>query len=175
MELIKPFLKYSRPYRSSTNKNVRRSIHRQWSKETTKLIRDNAELMPPQEERCVFCNETTNAKMVFCKYCFFPQMGQVDDEEFITYCLLSVCYYEESNDELAESIVSSQRTVYKQRLKMTWYDHERMGKTYEVIYPQCCQCNSKTQNLGTTFIYFDERMFCINCMFPLFQIIIFNK
>ncbi|ACI47482.1 unknown [Spodoptera litura nucleopolyhedrovirus II] len=175
MELIKPFLKYSRLYRSTTSKsrNVRKFIYKLWSRET-QYIRDDDTLKSNNSRiriKCLFCNEEGEDD-IFCKHCFFPQLGM--DEEFATYCLLSACFYESNGGGGGGGDVESQRTVYLQRLKMTWYDHERLGKAYEVSYPKCFQCHTRTHNVGAKFTYFNDAMFCSNCMFPLFNIVIYN-
>nr|AIW01521.1 hypothetical protein [Spodoptera frugiperda multiple nucleopolyhedrovirus] len=179
MELIIPFLHYSKLYRLATSENVRRLIYDQWSKDTTNITRDlSSTKAVSSSTNCVFCHEKFNQDKdrYFCDFCFFPRTGV--DEEFATYCLLSVCYYETAGeivDDNNGTESSSQRVVYRQRLKMTWYNYERIGKMYEVLYPQCYQCKSLTRNLGAKFYYFDDRMFCDNCMFPLFIIILHNK
>nr|QKO28995.1 hypothetical protein [Spodoptera exigua multiple nucleopolyhedrovirus] len=176
MELIKPFLKYSRIYRSTTaesSKSVRKFIYKLWSKETECIraaLKNHHHHQTQYYAKCLFCNEAGDSDDdVFCKYCFFPRLGI--DEEFATYCLLSACFYESNGNGIDNN---SQRTVYMQRLKMTWYDYERLGKLYEVSYPQCYQCHSKTNNVGAKFTYFNDAMFCNNCMFPLFNIVIYN-
>lgn len=175
MELIKPFLKYSRLYRStsSKSKNVRKFIYKLWSKETECMRAALKNTHHRQRgAKCLFCNEEETGgdnDIVFCKHCFFPRLGM--DEEFATYCLLSACFYESNGNGLDND---SQRTVYMQRLKMTWYDYERLGKLYEVSYPQCYQCHGQTHNVGAKFTYFNDAMFCNNCMFPLFNIVIYN-
>ncbi|QNV47832.1 ac52-like protein [Alphabaculovirus altersperidaniae] len=183
MELIKPFLKYSRLYRSASNKNVCKFIYKLWSDETQYMRNDKnlsfSHLMTNSiEEKCVFCTETIDGSVVgnsvlFCNHCFFPQIGM--DEEFATYCLLSVCFYESNINGNDDDETSSQRTVYKQRLKMTWYNYERLGKIYKVSCFKCHQCHHKTDNVGAKFTYFSDNMFCNNCMFPLFNIIIYTK
>ncbi|QEI03477.1 hypothetical protein [Spodoptera cosmioides nucleopolyhedrovirus] len=175
MELIKPFLKYSRLYRStsSKSKNVRKFIYKLWTKETQYIRNDETLKGSTTIIKCLFCNEETEDN-IFCTHCFFPQFGM--DEEFATYCLLSACFYESNSGSFggSDADVESQRTVYLQRLKMTWYDHERLGKLYEVSYPKCYQCHTRTHNVGAKFTYFDDAMFCSNCMFPLFNIVIYN-
>lgn len=54
---------------------------------------------------------------------------------------------------------------------MIWYEYERWGKVYEIVYSKCQQCNLDSSSIvGLKFIYFTDTMFCINCMFPLFKI-----
>ncbi|QAT90396.1 hypothetical protein KM622_gp110 [Spodoptera exempta nucleopolyhedrovirus] len=167
MELIKPFLKYSKLYRQTADANVRRRIFNQWSFETN-YRSAVANCSCVATIRCIFCHEYSlqcSEKEQFCTHCLFPLAGGAD-EEWVTYCLSSICFYESDTSE------ESHRTVYKQRLKMIWYEYERYDKVYEIIYFKCQQCNSDTSSsiVGLKFIYFTDVMFCMNCLFPLFKI-----
>ncbi|AIZ48673.1 asb116 [Agrotis segetum nucleopolyhedrovirus B] len=180
MELIIPFLKYSKLYRQTTeNEVLRQLIYRKWftdiksSSTTTTLSTTTTTIgtttTTPVLPRCEFCHEsaTTPPQQQFCEHCLFPLYGF--DEELTTYCLLSVCYFESSN-HCNGNHEESHRIVYQQRLKMTWYEYERPGKLYEICHRRCFQCHRKTLNVGDEFTYFCDLMFCSNCMFPLFNI-----
>lgn len=174
MELIKPFLKYSKLYRQTTSPSVRHAIYYKWYNEIKPFCGVRSATDTMIATRCIFCHENLerhDKQRRFCKHCLFPLYGF--DEELITYCLLSVCYYEGSSS-LSYSSEESHRTVYRQRLKMTWYEFERMGKLYEVHYPHCLQCHRKTASVGAKFTYFNDLMFCSHCMFPLFNIIMYR-
>jgi hypothetical protein len=174
MELIKPFIKYSKLYRHATDKRVKTLIYEKWHEEVKRsmstLVNDT---IGADVVMCIFCyklNTVTDISdtehcVSFCLHCFFPLLC---NDEFITYCMLSVCYYESS------CTAPSHRTVYRQRLKMTWYEHEQPGKMYDVVYRKCVQCNLYNENVGKSFSYFNELLFCYNCMFPLFIILIQN-
>ncbi|AIE47774.1 ac52-like protein [Peridroma alphabaculovirus] len=161
MELIKPFVKYSRMYRRTTDSGVKQSIYNQWRGEVRQHV---DELDDAREQRlCGFCYAPHTAAHRFCTQCLFP----LRDEEFITYCMLSVCYYETSCDS------PTHRNVYRQRLKMTWYEHERQNKLYEVAHRRCIQCRQLCRNVGAKFTYFNDKMFCSKCLFPMFIVTIY--
>jgi Protein of unknown function (DUF2616) len=165
MELIKPFVKYSKMYRHTTDKRVRRFIYNSWCAEAQQAATAAMTTSQPISNLCAFCY-TVNDTATFCTHCLFPLAC---DEEFGTYCLLSVCYHESSNNCVAAS--RSHRTVYRQRLKMTWYEYERSGKTYHIAHSECFQCKRSTKSsFGAQYTYFNDNMFCSNCMFPLFTI-----
>lgn len=165
MELIKPFVKYSKLYRRSKDDGARQLIYNSWCNEIEKTCSASPRQSLRGNAHCNFCYTINEQEQQFCTQCFFPLFG---DEELATYCMLSVCYYE----TICES--SSHRTVYRQRLKMTWYEHERSGKVYEVIHPKCYQCKRANQNVNAKFTYFNDNMFCSTCMFPLFVISIYD-
>ncbi|AUV65384.1 hypothetical protein [Alphabaculovirus myunipunctae] len=167
MELIKPFIRYSKMYRRATDERVKSFIYDKWSDEVNVVAAVDSSSSSSKMQMCGYCH--TSAATAFCDICLFP-LAAACDEELATYCLLSVCYFE-SVCASASATTTSHRIVYRQRLKMTWYEHERPGKVYRVIYRKCFQCKRLTNdNVDDTYIYFDDSMFCSNCMFPLFQI-----
>ncbi|AAF33638.1 ORF109 [Spodoptera exigua multiple nucleopolyhedrovirus] len=129
MELIKPFLKYSRIYRSTTaesSKSVRKFIYKLWSKETECIraaLKNHHYHQTQYYAKCLFCNEAGDSDDdVFCKYCFFPRLGI--DEEFATYCLLSACFYERQRQryrqQLSEDRVHAALEDDMVRLRTPW-------------------------------------------------------
>lgn len=159
MELIKPFLKYSKLYRNISDEAVRQLIYSTWCSQQQQQEKISSVLM------CMYChaNVRTDDKRQYCDQCLFPLYA--DDDEVALYCLLSICFYESSTCN-----ADSHRIVYRQRIKMTWYEHESHDKVYIVCHAKCLQCRQKIQNVGARYTYFDERMFCKNCMFPLFNV-----
>ena len=168
MALVKPFVRYSRLYRLTKDSNVKRIIYANWYREIAHLTSLTAPVLLAKcaAGQCGFCYSVANEfNCTFCKNCLFP-INHVDrtNDELFTYCMLSVCYFE----TFCASV--SHRTVYKQRLKMTWYEYECANKTYATTHPKCYQCKRKNSNVTAAYTYFNDKMFCNTCLFPLFDI-----
>ncbi|AAM95123.1 hypothetical protein HaMNV_gp130 [Helicoverpa armigera multiple nucleopolyhedrovirus] len=162
MELIKPFIKYSQLYRHTKDDNARRLIYKNWCSEIGETRVQSTLMVSRNNAKCDYCYNVNDQQQQFCTQCFFPLSG--NDTEFMTYCLLSVCYFETNCESLCH------RTVYRQRLKMIWYEYERSDKVYEIVHSKCYQCQRINENVNAKYTYFNDEMFCITCMFPLFVI-----
>nr|ANS70935.1 hypothetical protein [Lymantria dispar multiple nucleopolyhedrovirus] len=188
MELIKPFVKYSRAYRTSDDSSLKNKIKTQIEIE---LGTDQQQHQQQQHNHrnsffCDFCQAFAGAAR-FCNRCFFPKCETALDQELATYALLSVCYWE-LNEHERES--HNARTVWLERIKFTWIMHENNeDKVYRAndSSPVCVQCQrfceqsppsspssltpsttTDTDNGQSTT--FDENLFCPHCLFPTFYI-----
>ncbi|ABY65768.1 hypothetical protein [Orgyia leucostigma nucleopolyhedrovirus] len=201
MELIRLFVKYSKHYRTCKDSEKKNKIYHEWSKamnsHTHKYINvfahtKNGDIANDGSEGnyknnvelnlCDFCY-SGNYNSFVCNQCLFPCC---ENEELATYSLLSVCFYEENEDDVRrighdhqqaatmmtqrQVLAHHQHMVWVQRLKLAWKLHERAGKIYKIVYERCVQCETPTFDLGYVTTTFDYRLFCDKCLFPLFTI-----
>nr|AIX47891.1 hypothetical protein [Lymantria dispar multiple nucleopolyhedrovirus]QCQ67304.1 hypothetical protein [Lymantria dispar multiple nucleopolyhedrovirus]QCQ67464.1 hypothetical protein [Lymantria dispar multiple nucleopolyhedrovirus]QIT08099.1 hypothetical protein [Lymantria dispar multiple nucleopolyhedrovirus] len=176
MELIKPFVKYSRAYRTSANSAAKNKILHEWAKEIDGCRRAETDRRFFCDFCQVLCDETA---ICACRHCFFPRCTSRLDQELSTYALLSVCYW-----ELQESERRSRdaRTVWLERIKFTWITYEDSDKVYipnaargdnELV---CVQCQRLIDRRACEQFHdapcqdFNVNLFCSHCLFPLFDI-----
>ncbi|ABF47373.1 ac52-like protein [Clanis bilineata nucleopolyhedrovirus] len=195
MELIKPFLKYSKQFRACDDFNRKAKIFEKWSIEAESAVmatntqhsldNNGSNDNEPCEKTRVFtqiecplrrgfkvcdfcCHVNTNA--TFCKECLFPLCsgsGKSDavDDEMIMYWLISVSFWELNSDNSLASM-----NVWRQRLKITWQMNHNFYKMYTVIYRNCVQCHKLCENVYFRTNQFSFKLFCKDCLFPLFII-----
>ncbi|AWW14411.1 hypothetical protein KM620_gp051 [Hyposidra talaca nucleopolyhedrovirus] len=173
MELIRAFVKYSKPYRKSASAELKNKIFDTWKHE----IHLNNELANRccAEKVCDFCLKTSGDDCVFdddrrvCGRCLFPNYERDQDRELAEYSLISVCFYEECQMRCCDA---HSLTVWLERLKLNWRMHQNhYTKLYRNVHPECIQCETVNANNGFTTTDFSVKLFCKNCLFPLFVIL----
>ncbi|UJZ89053.1 ac52 [Erannis ankeraria nucleopolyhedrovirus] len=177
MELIKPFVKYSKNYRECDDVNKKAQIYNRWHCEATLVVAAKSiEDCNNDCDVCDFCYANVIKNSVVCRHCLFPLRTNFIDEELAMYTLLSVCYYEENYIKNNFQDQNS-RNVWKQRLIMTWkmYDNcVNENKIYNVTQDKCMQCGDANSCIDGRFEKrnFSFNLFCKTCLFPLFQIVV---
>ncbi|AJD80731.1 hypothetical protein [Pseudoplusia includens SNPV IE] len=202
MELIKPFVKYSRLYRTA-NDNIRKElVYRRWWCEIRKT-------MPPMNTTIkrsdsggsdssveeiipnnffVFCFTTNKESRLCCNQCLFP-LECNEHEELINYIIISVCYYEsmdysggdnDNDDDRGEKKINSMmvdnKNVWRERIRFAWQSYESKIKLYKIHYEKCLQCDQPCRLTGSVYFYcFSFKLFCKRCFFPLFRIVTANS
>ncbi|ADD73759.1 ORF50 [Lymantria xylina nucleopolyhedrovirus] len=178
MELIKPFVKYSRAYRTCGDSTAKNKILHDWVKEVGGCQRSDADRQ--SNFFCDFCQALCDEIAICaCRHCFFPRCTSRLEQELTTYALLSVCYWELQESERRSPNV---RTVWLERIKFMWITHEDPDKVYRFNATRsdnelvCVQCQhpidyrvykhfeSKSHNS------FNVNLFCPHCLFPIFDI-----
>ncbi|AAY83971.1 ORF-40 peptide [Chrysodeixis chalcites nucleopolyhedrovirus] len=114
MELIKPFIKYSRLYRTANDTVRKELVYRRWWCEIKKTlvmntikrsdsggsdssVEDNCRILY-NNFFCKFCFTLNNKEShLCCAQCLFPLDDSSENEELINYIVISVCYYESIN------------------------------------------------------------------------------
>ncbi len=174
MELIKPFVQYSRSYRIAGDEQEKSTIFKQWCLAIGKLPVSSDD-STCTEDFCDFCY-SRQTYTSFCLECLFPLPSRCHDriinQELFTYSVISVCFYELLLNSTTTSNID--RLVWQERIKFTWRMHESMTtKLYKVDCVQCFQCRtSSSENLCDIYYNsFSLKLFCVNCLFPLFTII----
>ncbi|QEI03659.1 hypothetical protein [Rachiplusia nu nucleopolyhedrovirus] len=180
MELIKPFIRYSRLYRITVDEQEKSEIFNQW----TRAVGDqsNHQLLSSSElATCEFCYTKQHTKSSqFCGKCFFPlSLEKNIGQELSTYSIISVCFYEQLLDEqenYTDITCSTNRLVWQERLRFTWCMYESTSKLYKIDLLQCIQCcaavHCKQYNLREVYYSsFSFNLFCKYCLFPLFKIL----
>nr|AOL56477.1 hypothetical protein [Chrysodeixis includens nucleopolyhedrovirus] len=202
MELIKPFVKYSRLYRTA-NDNIRKElVYRRWWCEIRKT-------MPPMNTTIkrsdsggsdssveeiipnnffVICFTTNKESRLCCNQCLFP-LECNEHEELINYIIISVCYYEsmdysggdnDNDDDRGEKKINSMmvdnKNVWRERIRFAWQSYESKIKLYKIHYEKCLQCDQPCRLTGSVYFYcFSFKLFCKRCFFPLFRIVTANS
>ncbi|ADB84384.1 hypothetical protein [Apocheima cinerarium nucleopolyhedrovirus] len=177
MELIKPFVKYSKDYRECEDVYKKAQIYNQWYCETTLAIAETKKRNNDCDV-CDFCYANVIKNSVVCHQCLFPLRTNFIHEELAMYTLLSVCYYEENYLKNTFQDDNS-RNIWKQRLVMTWkmYNNcENDNKIYNVTQDKCIQCGNANYCIDDRFEkkFFNFNLFCETCLFPLFQIVVIS-
>ncbi|QWO71572.1 AC52-like protein [Orgyia pseudotsugata single capsid nuclopolyhedrovirus] len=184
MELIKPFVKYSKTYRTCSDSSLKNKIYDLWNEAASLrlndfVVDDDDRSVQPVDtcstaEVCDFCFADIENCRLACRQCLFPCC---EDKEIATYSLLSVCFYEENHENLQARLRANdpesmqvQHAVWVRRLELAWKLHERANKTYTIVHEECVQCETPVSCLGHTTCVFDYKLFCEKCLFPLFVI-----
>ncbi|BAC67297.1 hypothetical protein AhnVgp046 [Adoxophyes honmai nucleopolyhedrovirus] len=159
MEIIEPFIYHSKLYRSLKQSPIKNKLFLQWNDESVKqkqkFMRQRSSVV------CEYCfNENTAVDL--CKHCLFPLCVLNIDKELALYCLLSVCFWEDGKADNYQ--------IWRSRIQMAWESQKNTYKVYTIIVHQCMQCGAKVNETNVTLKKFDFKLFCINCLFPLFQI-----
>ncbi|AXS67702.1 ac52-like protein [Cryptophlebia peltastica nucleopolyhedrovirus] len=165
MNLIEPFIKYSKLYKKLTDPTVRTQFFDQCNERLASFKEPFMRQSSCAVSVCDYCF-TDNSGTELCKNCLFPVCILKTDKEFSMYCLLSVCYWEMNMHEVSEN----DYTVWNARVKMAWTLHETHDKIYKVDIEQCLQCESCVSDSELVTKKFNYDLFCRRCLFPLFQI-----
>nr|QGW49173.1 hypothetical protein [Chrysodeixis includens nucleopolyhedrovirus]QGW49453.1 hypothetical protein [Chrysodeixis includens nucleopolyhedrovirus]QGW49593.1 hypothetical protein [Chrysodeixis includens nucleopolyhedrovirus]QGW49873.1 hypothetical protein [Chrysodeixis includens nucleopolyhedrovirus]QGW50013.1 hypothetical protein [Chrysodeixis includens nucleopolyhedrovirus] len=204
MELIKPFIKYSRLYRTA-NDNIRKElVYRRWWCEIRKTMPpmnttikrsdsggsdSSVEEIIPNNFFCNFCFTTNKESRLCCNQCLFP-LECNEHEELINYIIISVCYYEsidysggddnDNDDDRGEKKINSMmvdnKNVWRERIRFAWQSYESKIKLYKIHYEKCLQCDQPCRLTGSVYFYcFSFKLFCKRCFFPLFRIVTANS
>nr|QBI90261.1 hypothetical protein [Trichoplusia ni single nucleopolyhedrovirus] len=114
MELIKPFIKYSRLYRTTGDTIRKELVYRRWWSEIKKTkaihstinrsdsggsdssMEDNSGVIIHNNFFCQFCFTSNKELRLCCSQCLFP-LDCSENEELVNYIIISVCYYESIN------------------------------------------------------------------------------
>ncbi|AHH82635.1 ORF-46 [Buzura suppressaria nucleopolyhedrovirus] len=172
MELIRAFVKYSKPYRKCATVESKNEIFNIWKHE----IHLNNDLKSRCVERvCDFCLNAGVDDCVFdddcrvCSRCLFPEYERDQDKELAEYSLISVCFYEECE---IRSCDAHSFTVWLERLQFNWRMHQNhYTKLYRNVHPTCIQCETPNAYNNFTTTDFNVKLFCKKCLFPLFVIL----
>lgn len=169
MELIKPFVKYSRTYRFCDDVSSKSEIFSCWYKEANVALQTYV----GNTVICDFCY-TDNVNTLYCRQCLFPLFySKLIDKELIIYSLLSVCYWESNEETAIYETAHVSQIIWRERIKITWKMYENIdNKLYKITSNKCIQCEQKCyiQNFKTNKFTYD--LFCSKCLFPLFEIVI---
>ncbi|QUJ09230.1 hypothetical protein Gyru_ORF35 [Gynaephora ruoergensis nucleopolyhedrovirus] len=189
-KLIKSFLKYSRLYRNCDNRLKKKQIYNKWIEDVVSVksdkpihIDNNFEEKTNKQEQndvvvvaaktcCEFCYAASSSTWC-CDQCFYPRCKRLMGEEFATYLLLSVCFFEENEIELInDGLTIADYVVWLQRLRLAWFMHQNCSKPkiYKIVHEKCIQCDKRTLFSEYTTHTFNWKLFCQRCMFPLFSI-----
>ncbi|AKR17348.1 hypothetical protein [Urbanus proteus nucleopolyhedrovirus] len=168
MELIKPFLKYSKLYRTSGDKLTKQKIYNKWFNEIKYYT------MTSLDAHCEYCFKFNQNNIGFCQECLYPLNQMYPTiEDILTYCLLSVCFYETTkNDTKQNGDILNLYKIYQERIKVahsTFVSQKNFYKRYVIVDEICAQC--KNFNYKHTKMYndFSLELFCNYCLFPLFE------
>ncbi|QED40564.1 hypothetical protein [Chrysodeixis includens nucleopolyhedrovirus] len=172
MELIKPFIQYSRLYRFSQNERERQRIFNSWSQVTN--YTGASSLSTLSNQTCDFCYKIQNG-VRFCSGCLFPLVLPENDivQELSAYSIVSACFYE-AVFNLESKDVTVIRPVWEQRIHFVWCMYDTSNKLCKIDNAESCvQCglrrNDDEKNNDSLFYNcFSFDLFCKQCLFPMF-------
>lgn len=190
-KLIKAYKKYSIDYKNCTVQQQRIDLYHKWLQEVidTKeysVTSYNYQNLAVYCELCI--SETTANEYLCCRKCLFPIIDDLNGHYKLTsqqqlnvFALLSVCYWEEklnttnTNKELEENT----KLIWKHRLRIAWLSIKRNFVCFIANTSICFQCNKNNLHISQSNAYnskiqnFNVNYFCQDCLFPLFDKLLF--
>ncbi|AKN80992.1 hypothetical protein [Lonomia obliqua multiple nucleopolyhedrovirus] len=148
---------------------------------------------------CELClSKSTPNDYWCCDKCLFPIVDDLNGQHKLTakqqlyvFALLSICYWEEklltienTYEKAAAGFRKEEKKdinntyIWKQRLRITWSNIDRPFVCIIANTSVCVQCSldnyeSIKLHYNSIIETFDEKYFCQNCLFPLFDVLIF--
>lgn len=121
-----------------------------------------------------------------CDICLFPIIDCLNKQRQLTsrqqlymFAFLSVCYWKESisnnNDNAKMFGDNNEKQIWIHRLKIAWETADAPFICYFAQSTVCLQCLTNNKNVIKQFsdINFNINYFCYNCLFPLFDTLVY--
>ncbi|AVA31182.1 ac52 [Oxyplax ochracea nucleopolyhedrovirus] len=200
LKLIEAYLKYSQLYQNC-KKDYKHFLFKLWLQEVSfdnnnnnnnnndnDNNDNNSKIITPFENFTTFCQmcgcTTIINNFMCCNKCLFPALETENDvilekQQLFTFALLSICYYRHKKTIIDKQEQYCCKRVWLKRLQITWKTASTPFVCYFAKTLICMQCRVdnfikfKNFDCEKELKIFNENFFCINCLFPLFDRLIF--